>query len=149
MNGGMTFQATLLLAGKTATGIVVPDEVVAALGKGKRPAVKVTINGYTYRSTIAPMGGDFMLPVRAEVRDAAGIAAGETISVDVILDTEPRVVEPPADLKKALAKDKAAAQAFGKLSYTYQKEIVLSLESAKTEETRARRLAKAIEKLSG
>lgn len=145
----MTFKTKLFLAGKTATGITVPDKVVDSLGKGKRPPVKVTINGFTYRSTVAPMKGEYMLPVRAEVRDAADISAGQTISVDVTLDTEPRVVDVPTDLGTALSKHKGAKQAFDKLSYTNQKEIVLGLEGAKTEVTRSRRLSKAIEKLLG
>lgn len=144
----MTFKAKLFLAGKTATGIVVPDKVVESLGKGKRPPVKVTINGYAYRSTVAPMGGEYMLPVRAEVREGAGITAGETITVHLALDTKPRVVKIPPDLAKELSKSKVVKGAFDKLSYSNQKEIVVSLESAKTEETRSRRLAKAIEKLS-
>jgi hypothetical protein len=144
----VTFKTKLFLAGKTATGIVVPDKIVESLGKGKRPPVKVTINGFTYRSTIALMSGEYMLPVRAEVRDAARISAGETITVDVTLDTEPRVVEIPADLAKALAKSENAKKAFDKLSYTNQKEIVFALESAKTDETRSRRLDKAMEKLT-
>ena len=76
------FRATLHLGGKTATGIQVPDEVVAGLGSGKRPAVSVTINGYTYRSTVAPMGGEFWIPVSAEVREKSGVAAGETAAAD-------------------------------------------------------------------
>jgi hypothetical protein len=144
----MKFKAKLFLAGKTATGITVPEEVVKSLGKGKRPPVNVTINGYTYRSTIAPMSGDYMLPVRAEVREAAGISAGETITVDVSLDTEPRVVEVPDDLKKALVRNKKAEKAFAALSYSNQKEIALSLETAKTKETRGRRLSRALERLS-
>ena len=99
----MRLQVTLLLGGKTATGFEVPPEAVESLGSGKRPAVTVTINGYTYRTTIARMGNAYMVPVSAERREAAGIAAGDEIEVDIELDTAPRVVEVPADLAAALA----------------------------------------------
>src|SRR5437870_4793145 len=87
------FTATLELAGKTATGMEVPQSVVDQLGGGKRPPVKVTINGYTYRNTIAVMGGRFLLGVSAEHRDGAGVSAGQTLDVTVELDAEPRTVE--------------------------------------------------------
>ena len=143
----MKFQATLQLGGKTATGLEVPESVVAALGAGKRPAVSVTINGYTYRSTVAPMGGVFMLPVSAEVREHARIAAGDELEVTVELDTAPREVTVPEDLAAALAKDSAAKAAFEKLSYSNKRRHVLSIEDAKTPETRARRVEKAVEAL--
>jgi hypothetical protein len=135
-----TFDTTLLLGGKTATGFEVPEEVVAALGSGKRPAVSVTINGFTYRTTIAPMGGKFLVPVSAGVREAAGVAAGDRVAVELELDTAPRVIETPSYL--AAARDR-----FEALSYSRKKEIVRSIEDAKTEETRQRRIAKALEEL--
>ena len=98
----MRFDATILLAGKSATGIPVPDAVVAQLGSGKRPAVVVTINGFSYRSTVASMRGEFMLPLSAERREAAGVAAGDEVEVELELDTAPRVVEVPVDLAAAL-----------------------------------------------
>ena len=98
----MKFRAPLLLNGKTATGFVVPPAVVEQLGTSKRPAVRVTINGHTYRSTIAVMGGNFMLGVSAEHREAAGVAAGDTVSVEVELDTAPRSVTVPDDFATAL-----------------------------------------------
>src|SRR3954453_10674283 len=98
----MRFHATLMQSGKTATGIRVPPDVVERLGSGKRPAVRVTICGYTYRSTIAPMGGAFMLPVSAEIRGITGVAAGDDVDVEVDLDTEPREVSVPADFARAL-----------------------------------------------
>ncbi|HSH80217.1 MAG TPA: DUF1905 domain-containing protein, partial [Herpetosiphonaceae bacterium] len=101
----MTFRAIVELGGKTATGISVPPEIVAALGSSKRPAVQLTINGHTYRSTVAPLGGAFMLPVSAEVRAAAGIAAGDEVEVDVELDTAPREVTVPPDFAEALDGD--------------------------------------------
>ena len=143
----MNFRTTVELGGKTATGIKVPPEVVAALGPGKKPAVRVTINGYTYRSTVAVYGGEFFLPVSAEVRERAGVAAGDEIEVALELDTDPRVVEVPADLATALAADADARQLFERLSYSNKRRIVLSIEDAKTAETRRRRIDKAIENL--
>src|SRR4051812_49171796 len=97
-----TFQATLLQAGKTATGIRVPAEVIAELGTSRKPAVKATIGKHTYRSTIASRSGVFLLPVSATNREAAGIAAGDVLDVTLELDTEPREVDVPVDLNAAL-----------------------------------------------
>lgn len=140
----MRFRATIQLDGKTATGIKVPDTIVAGLGSGKRLAVRVTINGYTYRSTIASMGGEFKLPVSAEVRAGAGVAAGDEVDVDVELDTEPREVAVPPDLSDALAHDADARRFFDGLSYSNKQRIVRSIEDAKTPETRQKRIAKAV-----
>ena len=142
-----TFSTTLLPAGKTATGVVVPDVVVAALDAGKRPAVRVTIGEYSYRSTIAVLGGKFMLPVSAEVREGAGVAAGDELDIALALDTEPRTVDVPGDLAAALAADAGAASTFDGLSFSNQRRIVLSVEGAKTAETRERRIGKAVEAL--
>jgi hypothetical protein len=143
----MTFRTTILLGGKTATGIQVPSEVVAALGSSKRPAVRVTINGYTYRSTVAVMGGEFMLPVSAEVRDNAGVAAGDEVYVDLELDTEPRDVSVPPDFADALNLDADARRFVDGLSYSNKRRIVLSIEDAKSAETRQRRIDKAVSNL--
>jgi hypothetical protein len=143
----MRFRAVIQLSGKTATGLQVPDEIVAGLGPGKRPAVRVTINGYTYPSTVAPMGGAFMLPVSAEVRAQAGVAAGDEVDVDVEPDTAPREVAVPADLAAALAQDTAAQRFFDGLSYSNKRRVVLGIAEAKTAETRQRRLAKAVKML--
>src|SRR5262245_6595012 len=140
----MRFSATILLGGKTATGLEVPAEVVDGLGTGKRPPVRVTINGYTYRSTVAVMGGQFMLPVSAEVREGAGIAAGDQVDVDVELDTEPREVTVPPDLAEALDGVPEARRTFDKLSYSNKRRIVGPIEEAKSAETRQRRIAKAV-----
>ncbi len=140
----MKFRATLELGGKTATGIEVPTEVVDALGSGKRPAVRVTIKGHTYRSTVASMGGRFMLPVSAENRESAGIGAGDEIDVDIELDTEPREVTVPADLEAALKREAKAKKFFDGLSYSKQRWHVLSIEGAKSPETRQRRIEKSI-----
>jgi hypothetical protein len=143
----MKFTSELVLAGKTATGVVVPVEVVDKLGSGKRPAVSVTINGYTYRSTVAMMGGQFMLPVSAEVRGHAKVKAGEIVEVTLALDTAPREVEVPEDLAAALSADPAAKASFEALSYSNKRRHVLSVEGAKTAETRQRRVEKALREL--
>src|SRR5258708_17577612 len=101
----MKFHAVVRLSGKTATGIAVPSAVVESLGSSKRPAVRVTINRYTYRSTVAPMGGQFMLPISGEIRKHTGVAAGDEVDVDIELDTEPREVNVPPDFVEALNAD--------------------------------------------
>ena len=143
----MRFRATIELAGKTATGIEVPDEVVAGLGSSKRPAVRVTIRDHTYRSTIASMGGRYMLPVSAEHRSSAGVAAGDEVDVEIELDTEPREVTVPPDFADALSRNPDAKRFFDGLSYSQRQWHVLSIEGAKTEQTRQRRIAKALSAL--
>lgn len=143
----MRFLATIRLEGKTATGIEVPPDVVEALGQGKRPPVLVTIGSHTYRSTVAPYRERIMLPLSAENRAAAGVAAGDEVEVTVELDTEPRVVEVPADLAVALDADAPARARFDASSYSQQRAHVLAVEGAKAAETRRRRIAKVIEKL--
>jgi bifunctional DNA-binding transcriptional regulator/antitoxin component of YhaV-PrlF toxin-antitoxin module len=143
----MKFQTTVELGGKTATGIRVPAEVVEELGAGKRPAVLVTIRDHTYRSTIATLGGEFMLPVSAAVREQAGIAAGDEVEVEVELDTAPREVVVPPDLAAALEADDAAKRFFDSLSYSNKRRIVEPIGDAKTAETRQRRIDKAVSKL--
>lgn len=140
----MQFRTTIELGGKTATGMQVPPEVVEGLNAGKRPAVRVTINGYTYRSTIAAYTGVFMLPVSKEVREAAGVRAGDEVEVDVVLDTEPREVEVPADLAQAIATDSEASRFFEGLSYSNRRRFVMGVEEAKTPETRQRRIEKSV-----
>jgi hypothetical protein len=140
----MYFHATLILNGKTATGIQVPDDVVTQLGAGKRPPVRVTIGEYTYRTTVAPMGGQFWIPVSAENRAGAGIAAGDDFDVEIQVDTEPRSVVAPPDLAAAFEAEPAAKAAFEKLSYSNQRLHVLSVEDAKTPETRRRRVDKVL-----
>ncbi len=146
-NGELKVTTTLLLAGKTSTGLEIPADVVTQLNSGKKPAVKATINGYTYRNSIASMGGKFMLSVSADVREKAGIAAGETVTVVLELDTEAREVIVPDDLAKALAGDAAAKAAFDKLSYSKKQFFVLPIEQAKTDETRHKRIEKTIAQL--
>ena len=143
----MRFRTTLLRTDSTATGIVVPDEVVAALGAGKRPPVVVTIRGYTYRNTIAVMGGQFMVGVSAEHRAGAGVSGGDEVDVDIELDTAPRVVTVPPDLAAALDAEPAARRTFDGLSYSNKSWHVLQVSGAKTDETRQRRIAKSVEVL--
>jgi hypothetical protein len=143
----MRFRSRVELGGRTATGIPVPDEVVDALGAGRRPAVRVSIGEHTYRSTVAARGGRFMVPLSAENRQGAGVEAGDEVDVDLELDTEPRVVTVPPDLAEALARDDAARRVFEGLPYSHQLRWVLSIEDAKTEQTRQRRVVKAIEGL--
>jgi Bacteriocin-protection, YdeI or OmpD-Associated/Domain of unknown function (DUF1905) len=143
----MKFRAAVELSGKSATGIEVPAEVVDALGSGKRPAVRATINGFTYRSSVGSMGGRFLLPVSAQIRTGAGVAAGDEVEVDLELDTEPRTVTVPADLAAALDADPAARRAFDGLSYSHQLRYVQPIEDAKSAETRQRRIDKTVSEL--
>jgi hypothetical protein len=140
------FRAELRLNGKTATGIRVPDEVVASLGS-KRPPVRVTINGYGYRSTVASMGGEFLLPISAEHRTGAGVTAGDQVEVELELDTEPREAVVPPDFAAALGGDDTAKKLFDGLSYSHQRAYLLWIEDAKKAETRERRITQAIQML--
>jgi hypothetical protein len=140
----MRFRTTVQQAGKTATGIQVPEEVVEALGSGRRPPVKVTINGYTYRSTVAVVGGAHMVGVSAESRAGAGVAGGDEVEVDIELDTAPREVAVPADLAAALDAEPNARRTFDTLSYSNKSWHVLQVAGAKSEETRRRRIAKSV-----
>jgi len=132
---------------KNVTGIVVPSHIVSALGKGKKPPVKVTLNGYTYRSTVATMGGRFMISLSAENRKAAGVHGDEEVEVRLELDTEPRTTLVPKDLKTALLKA-GALDAFHRLAPWRQKEFVRQVEDAKTAETRKRRILKLVTDLA-
>jgi hypothetical protein len=143
----MRFRSRVELGGRTATGVPVPDDVVAALGAGRRPAVRVSVGGHTYRSTVASRGGRFMVPLSAEHREAAGVAAGDEVDVDLELDTEPREVTVPPDLAEALDADEQARRVFEGLPYSHRLRWVLSVEDAKTEQTRQRRVVKAVEGL--
>ena len=143
----MRFRTTLLQNDKTATGFRVPDDVVDALGKGKRPPVRVTINGYTYRSTVAVMGGDYMLGVSADNRAGAGVKGGDEIDVELELDTAPREVPVPADFAAALDAEPGAKRTFDGLSYSNKSWHVLQIEGAKSDETRQRRIVKSVEAL--
>jgi Bacteriocin-protection, YdeI or OmpD-Associated/Domain of unknown function (DUF1905) len=146
----MRFSGTLDLRTRTATTISVPEGVITGLGGGKRPRVAVTLTGagagaHSYGATIGVMAGDFLLPVSAEVRAAAGIAAGDLVDVDIELDAAPREVVVPADLAEALTREPGAREFFDGLSEGNRRRLVEQIESARTEETRGRRLAKAVE----
>jgi hypothetical protein len=143
----MRFRTTIQQSGKTATGIQVPDEVVEALGSGRRPAVKVTINGYTYRNTVAVIGGVYMVGVSAEHRAGAGVEGGDEVDVDVELDTAPREMAVPADFAAALDAEPNARRTFDGLSYSNKSWHVLQVTGAKTDETRQRRIAKSVDLL--
>ena len=142
----MRLRATIERDGNN-TGIVVPDDAVASLGSNRHPKVRVTINGFTYRSSVASMGGRFMLGLSAKVREGAGVAGGDTVDVDIELDTEPREVVVPPDLALALKRDAEAKRVFESLSYSKKQRFVLPIEDAKTDETRQRRISKAVESL--
>jgi len=140
----MRFHTTILQSGKTATGIRIPDEVVEALGAGRRPAVRVSINGFTYRSTVAVMAGDYMVGVNADNRAGAGVEGGDEVDVDIELDTAPREVAVPADLAAALDAEPDARRTFDKLSNSNKGWHTSQVEGAKTDETRQRRIARSV-----
>lgn len=143
-----TFDTKLWASGPNTTGIVVPQEVLEGFGRGKRVPVQVTINdSYTYRSTIVSMGGQYLISVSGEHRGGAGISAGDPITVRLELDDAPREVEVPNELAKAMADNGAAQKVWGGLSYSKKRQHALSVEGAKTEETRKRRIAKIIDEL--
>jgi hypothetical protein len=143
-----TFRTVILQSGKNTTGIEVPDEIVEGLGAGKRPKVRVTINGATYRSSIAVMGGRYMVGVSAENRELTGVSGGDEVDVTLEVDTEPRTVEVPADFAAALAADPAARAFYDSLSFSQQRWFVGGIEDAKTDATRQRRITKAVERLA-
>lgn len=143
----MRFTTTLELSGKTATGFRIPPSIVEALAKGKRPPVIVTINGHSYRNTVAVYGDEYMIGVAAEHRVAAGVKAGDEVEVDLELDTAPREVEVPSDFAVALEKDRDAKRFFEGLSYSNKRRLTLSIEGAKTPETRQRRIEKTVSQL--
>lgn len=143
----MRFRAELESSGKTTTGFEVPESVVDELGGGKHPKVSVTVNGYTFRTSIARMGGRYLLGVSAERREGAGVRAGEVLDVDVELDAALREVDLPEDLAAALDADPAAKAFWDSLSYSKQQWHVLQVTGAKKAETRANRVVKSIDLL--
>jgi hypothetical protein len=141
------FTTTVLQARKTATGLPVPSDVIDALGAGKRPPVVVTLNGgYTYRSTVGVMNEQFLVPLSAEHRAASGLAAGDTVTVSLVVDAQPRTVDLPEDLAAALTEAGVRA-AFDTLSNSRQRALVDPVVQAKAPETRTRRIEKAVESL--
>lgn len=143
----LKFCSTLLTAGKTATGIKIPEDIIEKLGDGKRPLVKITINNFTYRSAVAVMGGAYMVGVSAENREAAKVKGGDKIDVTIELDTEERTVEVPAEFQKVLNKNAAAKKKFESLSNSKKKALTIPIANAKTDETRNRNIDKAMKAL--
>lgn len=143
----MDFHSIVELGGKTATGIPVPEAVVESLGNGKRPPVTVTVGGHTYRTTVAPMGGRFFVPLSAENREAAGLAAGDEVDVEITLDTAPREMKAPDDLAEALRASPEAESFFESLSFSHKRSYVDWIVGVKKDETRQRRVAQAVELL--
>jgi hypothetical protein len=145
-----TFKAVLTATprGGGGTLVPVPRDVASMMGLKGMPKVQAVIAGRPYRGSLMPMGdGTYCLGVLKSIQEAARVKQGDTITVELELDTAPRLVEPPADLARAIARDKKAVEAWDKLSFTNQKEIARSLEEAKKPETRQRRLTAALEKL--
>lgn len=143
-----TFRTTLWASGNNV-GIVVPEEIVLGFNRGKRVPVVVTIDGgYSYRNTITSMGGQFLISFNSETRKATGRGGGDEVEVTLELDDKPRTIEPPAELAAALAENPEAAKAWAALSYSNQRAHAESIVGAKTDETRQRRIAKALEALT-
>jgi hypothetical protein len=139
-----TFRATIRQTGKTSCGIEVPPAVVEALGGGRHPKVVATLDGYTYRTSVASMGGGFWFGVTTEHREASGLAAGDEVQVTLELDLAPREVEVPPELAAALADDAIARTFFDGLSYSNKRVFTLSVEGTSNPKTKARRVEKAI-----
>lgn len=131
--------------GGNTAGFVIDPQVVDALGGGRRPKVVVTVHQHTWRSSVASMGGQFLLGVSIENRRLAGVAVGDLVDLDLQLDAAPREVEVPADLAAALAAVPGARDAFDRLAFTHRKEHVRAVEEARKPETRARRVAKTVQ----
>jgi antitoxin component of MazEF toxin-antitoxin module len=145
--GSLRLTTTLVSRGPAAA-VVLDDEQVAVVGEGaKRFPVVATVNGHTWRTTVARMGGQFLVGLNRAVRQEAGVEAGDTVDVELELDTAPREVEVPQALADALAADDEAREAFDRLAYTHRKEYARWIEEAKRDETRRRRLAQALEML--
>ncbi len=143
----MKYRTKIVQTGNN-TGIHVPDDILEKLGAGKKPLVKVTLKGYSYRSAVGKMGGKFMISLSAENRNNAGVKGGDELEVSIEIDNEPRTVELPEDLRNAFDKNKKARAAFEKLAPIKKKAIVVNVTGTKVEETRMRRIKKAIEDLT-
>ena len=143
----MKFSGELRATGGNTAGFQIPDATVEELGGGGRPKVVVTVNGYTFRSSIARMGGEYWLGVSAERRAAAGVKAGDLLDLEIELDTAPREIEVPADLAAALDADPAAKEFWGTMSYSNQRWHAEQITGAKKPETRAARVTKSVDML--
>jgi Bacteriocin-protection, YdeI or OmpD-Associated/Domain of unknown function (DUF1905) len=144
--GAKGFTVTLERVGKTATMFRVPFDLKGAFGRA-RPPVAVTIRGHTLRTTPGVYDGVGHIVVNREVKEATGVDAGDRVRVTMEVDTEPRTVRVPADLRAALAGDAGAKAAFAKLSYTHRREYVEWVEEAKRPDTRTRRIAATVERV--
>jgi hypothetical protein len=143
-----TFRTTLWSNGGNNVGIVVPEDVLVSFGRGKRVPVVVTIDGdYTYRNTVASMGGKYLISFNAATRSATGRGAGDEVEVRLDVDDAPRTVDVPPALAEAFRSHPAAGDRWAALSYSKQKAHALSIEGAKTDETRARRVQKTLDSL--
>lgn len=140
----MKFHTTIKQSGKNATGIVIPNEVIEQLGAGKKPPVNVEVNGYAYRSTVATIDGSYMVGFNADHRAASGLNGGDEVEVDIELDTVPRTIEVPADLQAALDAEPKAKATFDGLSNSLKSYHVYQVNTAKTDETRQRRIEKSV-----
>ncbi|WP_417218182.1 YdeI/OmpD-associated family protein [Arthrobacter sp.] len=145
-----TFTTILEPGGGNNVGIVVPEDIVASFGRGKRVPVLVTIDGgYSYRNTISSMGGKYMISFNAETRKATGRGAGDEVTVKLDLDDAPRTVEVPEELARELTADPAAREAWDALSYSKQRAHAEPIAAAKAADTRARRVEKTMAALRG
>jgi hypothetical protein len=143
----MRFDAALLLNGKTATGVPVPESIIEGLGGGRRPQVNVSLNGYTFRTSLGTLSGQVMIPVSAVVRNAAGIEAGDSLHIDIELATEPAQIAVPEDLQAALAAEPAARAFFDELTPSQKLGYTEWIDQAKKAETRQRRLEQTLDGL--
>jgi hypothetical protein len=144
MRNSASFQTTITGSGNKA-GIIIPPEVIEQLGGGKRPAVVIDLNGYSYRSTVAVMGGAYMVGVSAAVRADSGLNAGDDVKVTLTLATEPRAVDVPSDFATAMAEEPATRAFFDSLANSLQRYHVDNINTAKTADTRTRRIVKTVE----
>jgi hypothetical protein len=146
--GRLSFTATLQKRGPAAAVVLDEDQVAELGGGAKRFPVRATVDGHTWRGSVARMGGEFLLGLNREVREAAGVEAGAEVEVDLALDTEERTVEVPGELAAALAADPESGVAYERLAYTHRKEFARWVAEGKKEETRERRARKAVEMLA-
>src|SRR5215472_14478892 len=143
--GAIHFRAVLQARGPAAA-VVLDESQVAAVGEGaKRFPVAATVNGYTWRTSVARMGGEYLVGLNRQVREAAGVQAGDEAEVSIELDQAPREVEVPEALAAALAADPQAAASFERMAFTHRKEYARWIAEAKRAETRQRRVAQAVE----
>ena len=144
---GVTFITTIYKGNtKNVAGIVVPEEVIASLGGGKKPAVTIKLPNYVYRSTVGKMGDTYMISLSSEHRQASGLNGGETVEVELELDTAPRITPIPDDVRQRL-ENEGLLDKFESVAPSRRKEVVRQVEEAKSPETRSRRLDKVLEAL--